>query len=171
MIKLEILEPDKLTISLDIITVCDFVTMDEDINVSENEETIISDIVKIIKSFGYYVTTSYKSNGSNSLYFTFCKETEFDTQQVTLIIRLRVSDHELPLWKSDKSVQDAKNRQLNNLKQYAHNNKWLNTTLSDSEEIPVEYIYIKYENEFYVTEEDVYKKVQQKIAQFDTQHE
>lgn len=170
MIKLEILEPDKLTISLDIITVCDSVTMDENINVSENEEIIISNIVRIIKSFGYYTMTSYKSEDSNSLYFTFCKESEFDTQQVTLIIGLRVSDHELPLWNSDKSVQDAKNRQLDRLTQYAHKNKWLNKTLPNSEDISTEYIYIKYENEFYATEEDVYKKIRQKIAQFVKQH-
>lgn len=156
---------NNLLISLDIITIV--TTYTENFNITnDNWEQIADDISNIICSFGYYVVEKYKSDRSSSLYFRFCNDDELNDTEVTLIIGLRVSDHILPLWDSDKSIKDAEQRQLNKLKSFAHNNKWLNKNLSDEEEIPVEQVYLKYENEFYTSEEDVYNKIRQKIETF-----
>lgn len=146
----------------------------EDANLGTEAECkeIIDNITHIIEEFGYTVLNETKSNkdGSNSLYFTFCKEDEFNTEEVTLIIRLRVSDHNLPMWSDDKRKQDAKNRQINNLKDYVNNNKWLNSKLKDNEEIGVDFIYVRYENAVYTEWEDVYRKIRQKLQSFSNKH-
>ena len=178
-------EIDELTIKLDIVIVSDdynttednlkhYSLVKEDANLGTEEECkeIIGNITHIIEEFGYTVLNETKSNkdGSNSLYFTFCKEDEFNTEEVTLIIRLRVSDHDLPMWSGDKRKQDAKNRQINNLKDYANNNKWLNSKLKDNDEIGVDFIYVRYENAVYTEWEDVYKKIRQKLQSFSNKH-
>lgn len=169
LITLEILKHDNLIISLDIIEVLDYYTETVNIN-SNNCEKISNNIIDIICSFGYYVIDNYESDRSSSLYFRFCNNDEFNAEEVTLIIGLRVADHELNLWNVDNSIQDARNRQLDNLKGFAHDNRWINTKLKDDEEIPVEQIYIKYENEFYTSEEDVYNKIRQKLKTFKNKH-
>lgn len=169
MLVLEITEPNKLIISLDIIETFNYYAETVNIN-SNNWEEISNNIIDIICGFGYYVIDSYESDRSSSLYFRFCNENEFNSEEVTLIIGLRVADHELNLWNTDKSIQDAQNRQLNNLKGFAHDNRWINTKLKDNEEIPVKQIYIKYENEFYTSEEDVYNKIKEKLKTFKNKH-
>lgn len=169
MLTLEILEADRLVISVDLIEVSNYCVETININ-SDNCERISNNIIDIICSFGYFVMDSYRSDRSSSLYFRFCNKNEFDTEEVTLVIGLRVADHELNLWGSNTSIQDAKNRQLTHLKNFAHDNKWINTKLRDDEEIPVEQLYIKYENEFYTSEEDVYNKIKEKLKTFKNRH-
>lgn len=181
MIIIETQESNTLLISLDIIIVSDCCDINLDdlqksVNVSENIDSdtdykkLLNSIIQIIEEFGYTVVNSSKSNQSNSLYFTFCRDDEFNAEEVTLIVGLRVSDHNLPLWNSDKSIHDAENRQLHKLQQFAHDNKFLNNNLLDDEEIPVEYMYVKFENKFYVTLDDVLNKVRQKMQKFIKKH-
>lgn len=164
---------DCLQISLDIIVVTDDLELNETITVKDNAEEIITNITNIITDFGYIdITDNPKSNkpNSNSLYFTFCDENEFNSEEVQLIVRMRVSDHDVPRWRNDESEQDAKVRQLNKLKAFAHNNRFINKNLKADEEIPVEYIYVKYENEYYSNIEEVYAKIRQKLRDFQNKH-
>lgn len=161
---------NKLTISLEIIAVSEDCYMNEEFNFEKSYNNIINKVVGIIKEFGYIVLDKNKSPYSDSLYFLFCSDNEFDCTEVSLIIDLRLSNHELPKWDNDKSNKDAKDRQLNFVKGYAHDNKWLNKNLKDNEEISVEQIYVKYENEFYSTLDDVYKKVREKLQAFTSKH-
>lgn len=179
MIKIK--QVDELDISLDIVIVSDDITandlqkyqyIDETIDIATDAECdkILDDIVKIIKSFGYYIVKRDRSNQSNSLYFVFCKENEFDKEEVNLFVALRVSDHDLPQWEKDKGKQDAKDRQLHTYQGIVNDFKWLNKNLKDDEEIPVEQIYIKYENEFYSEWQDVYDKIRKKLEAFTNKH-
>lgn len=162
---------DELTISLEIITISENCNINEEFNFEDNYKNIISNVVSIIKEFGYEVLEKERSPYSDSLYFIFCFKNEYNDTEVKLVIELRLSDHELPKWDNDKSKRDAKNRQLNFVKGYVHNNKeLLNKNLKDDEEIPVDQIYIKYENEFYSTLDDVYQKVREKLQAFTNKH-
>lgn len=171
MIIIEEIESDCLPLLIDIVIVDN--TINETIDVKHNTDNIVSTIINIIGEFGYTeIMGNPKSNkpNSNSLYFTFCNENKFNSEEVELIIRMRVSDHDLPRWKTDKTGQDAKVRQLNDLKAFAHNNRFINKNLKADEEIPVEYIYVKYENEYYSDIEEVYAKIRQKLREFQNKH-
>ena len=176
MIKIK--QVDELDISLDIVIVSDYNVIenlqyiDETIDITTKAECdeIINNITKIIEDYGYYIVDNDISNQSNSLYFMFCKDDEFNKEEVALFITLRVSDHELPQWKKDKNKQIAKDRQLHRSQVIAHNNRWMNKNLKDDEEIPVEQIYIKYENEFYSEWQDVYDKIRKKLEAFANKH-
>lgn len=171
MVIIEETETDCLFICLDIFGIDNVVN--ESIDFENNAENIITNIIGIINEFGYTeLMNKPKSNQSNSksLYFTFCDENEFNTEEVELIVRMRVSDHNLPRWKNNKNEQDAINRQLNDLKAFAHDNKFLNKNLNVEEEIPVEYIYVKYENKWYSNIEEVYDKVRKKLQDFKNKH-
>jgi len=173
MIIVEQIGENCLQISLDIIMITDELELNETISIKDNAEEIISNITNIITNFGYIdMTDNPKSNkpNSNSLYFTFCNENEFNSEEVQLIVRMRVSDHDVPRWRSDESERDAKIRQLNKLKSFAHNYRFMNKNLKTDEEIPVEYIYVKYENEYYSDIEEVYAKIRQKLRDFQNKH-
>lgn len=161
---------DELNISLEIIATTKDYNIHEEFDFEENYEDIIQNIVTIIEEFGYEVLEKERSPLSNSLYFIFCFKNEYNDTKVNLIVELRLSDHDLPIWSKDKGKQDAKNRQLNFVKGYAQANKELNKTLKPGEEISVDQIYVKYENEFYSTLEDVYKKVREKLQTFTNKH-
>ena len=168
MITLEFVEPDELEISLEVIVVEDTIT--ETVDVNSEFSRIKQDITGIINSFGYTELENVKKSDSGSLYFTFCNEEDFNKEEVTLVIRMRVSDHKLPLWDDDKTEQDAKNRQKQNLQNYANANKVLNKNYGKEDEFPVDYVYVKYENEFYTDLDDVYRKIRYKLARFKNKH-
>lgn len=161
---------NELTISLSITTVPTRNNLMEEFDFEKNCQDIISNVVKIIEEFGYVVLEKDRSPYSNSLYFIFCFKNEYDDTEVKLIVELRLSDHELPTWDKDKNKQDARNRQLQFVRNYANDNRELNKNLSDTDEIDVDQLYIKYENEFYTTEEDVYKKVRNDLRKFTNKH-
>ena len=165
---LEFVEQDNLKISIEVIVVEDKLT--ETIDVNSEFSKIKQDVTGIINSFGYTELEDVKKSDSGSLYFTFCDEEDFNKEEVTLVIRMRVSDHTLPLWDDDKTEQDAKNRQKQNLQNYANSHKVLNKNYGNKDNFPVDFIYVKYENEFYNDLEDVYKKIRQKLAQFRNKH-
>ena len=83
---------------------------------------------------------------------------------------MRVSDHNLSKWNDKETEQDAKNRQLNHLKNQTKDYYILNKHLMDKDTIPVEYIYVKYENEWYSNVEEVYTKIRQKLRDFQNKH-
>lgn len=164
--KLDIVDTDILDIYLDI-----FLPEDKDvyesIDMDSEAKTIINDIKDIIEDFGYMEADPPYQSKANSLYFTFLDTDQFLDQEVNLIIRMRVSDHKVPLWDCDRTEQDAKNRQLGYLKAFAHSLKDFNKNICGTdEEIPVDYLYIEYENEFYTEPDDVYKKIRRRLAEF-----
>lgn len=150
----------------------------DNINVTDKEETIdkITEIINttksIIEKYGFYVLDSDKSpfGDSISLYFTFCDDNEFNKEEVSLIIRIRLSDHDLTAWKRDTKKQDAIKRQFNNLKDYAKSNRFLNKHLDDNQEIPVKQVYITYENNDYTNWDEVYKQIDKKVEYFRHKH-
>lgn len=171
MVIIEESEPDCLFICLDIFGINNTIT--ESIDFENNTENIIANITSIINEFGYTeLMNKPKSNKSNSksLYFTFCDENEFSSEEVELIISMRVSDHNLPKWDDEETNQNAKDRQLNYIKNRTKDYYILNKHLTDKDTIPVEYIYVKYENEWYSDTEEVYDKVRKKLQDFKYKH-
>ena len=84
---------------------------------------------------------------------------------------MRVSDHNLPKWDDEETNQNAKDRQLNYIKNRTKDYYILNKHLTDKDTIPVEYIYVKYENEWYSDTEEVYDKVRKKLQDFKYKHD
>ncbi len=141
----------------------------ETIDVPSELLKIKKDVTKIINSFGYTELENVRKSKSNSLYFTFCDEDEFNSESVTLVIGMRVADHSLKAWEDDKTRQDAVNRQKANLQKYVNAHKELNPKYDG--DIPVDFIYIKYENEFYSDLDEVYDKIRHKLASFRKKHD
>lgn len=169
MIVIEELESDCLQIRLDIIIVTNNDELRETVNAKDNAQEIIDNVTEIIEEFGYIeLEPGYPSN-SGSLYFTFCDADKYDSEEVELIIGMRVSDHKLPKW-NNETEQDAKDRQLNFLRNATRDYYILNKHLDNSEIIPVDYIYVKYENEYYSDIEEVYAKIRQKLREFQNKH-
>lgn len=130
-------------------------------------EEIISAVHGILHGQGFTMLDHHKSNQSNSLYFIFCRETELEVEQVTLIIGMRVSDHDLPKWGGEKTDKEARMRMDRKLQEFAYKNKdLLNDSLSDEEYIDTAMVYVKYEHEFYSTYGDVLNKIRQKVKDF-----
>lgn len=135
--------------------------------IATDYEEVISAIDGILFGQGFTMIDHHQSNQSDSMYFVFCRETEFEIEQVTLIIGLRVSDHDLPRWKGEKTDKEARQRMELKLKDFAKENKSvLNPSLPEDEEIETDMIFIKYENEFYSVYGDVFNKIRQKIKDF-----
>lgn len=144
-----------------------------DKKIAENIETEYDEIVDAIDGIlfgqGFTMVEHHKSNqdDSNSMYFIFCRETEYEIEQVELLVGLRVSDHDLRHWQGDKSDAEAKNRMRKKLQEYADDVKdVLNPNLSEDENIDTAMIFVKYENEFYSTYGDMLRKVKDKIRDF-----
>ena len=138
-------------------------------------EEFVDAVTSILHSFGFYEMDHHKSDSSNSLYFYFCRETEFDVEEVNLIIGMRVSDHNPPMWRDDKSKKDAEGRFRDHVQRFADDNISLNKSLSNDpervdESIPVATVYVKYENQFYSVYEDVFKKIREKLKKFKKDH-
>lgn len=170
MILIEEVNPEHLQISLDIVIVTDDVIINEAINAKDNAKEIIKNVTNIITNFGYeQLEPPYISN-SGSMYFTFCDKDSYDLDEVELIIGMRVSDHNLSKWNDKETEQDTKNRQLNHLKNQTKDYYILNKHLTDKDTIPIEYIYVKYENEWYSNIEEVYAKIRQKLRDFQNKH-
>jgi hypothetical protein len=130
-------------------------------------EEIISAVHGVLNGQGFTMLDYHKSNQSNSLYFIFCRETELEIEQVTLIIGMRVSDHDLPKWGGEKTDKEARLRMNRKLQEFANENKdVLNDSLSDDEYIDTAMVYVKYEHEFYSTYGDMLSKIRQKIKDF-----
>lgn len=135
-------------------------------DITDEYDEVVAELIRIVESFGYVELEKHKSNQSNSIYITFCRESEYERQEVTLIARLRVSDHDLPRWKKDTSPHDAESRMMNDARGFVQDNSFLNTRPNGLDTIEYEPIIVKYENEFYTTYNDVFKKVQDKISKF-----
>lgn len=142
MIRLETLSPDNLTISVDIYFSQDCRDFCESIDIDANYDEIVDEIKRIITSFGYTLMEKEDRSDANSLYFTFCDESDFMKAEVDLIVRMRVSGHTLPLWPRDKSERDARKRQKLYLQKYADENRFVNKNLKDDEQISVDFIYM-----------------------------
>lgn len=170
MILIEEVSPECLQISLDLVIVTDDVIINETINAKDNAEEIIKNVTNIITDFGYEQLEPPYTSNSGSMYFTFCDKDSYDLEEVELIIGMRVSDHDLPKWIDKETEQDTKNRQLNYLKNQTSDYYILNKHLTDKDTIPVEYIYVKYENEYYSNVEEVYDKVRKKLREFRNKH-
>ena len=173
MIIIEEFESDCLQISLDIVLVTKDNELSEAINVKDNVNEIVKNITNIINDFGYEELEPGRPSSnsySNSLYFTFCDKEDYDLEEVELIIGMRVSDHDLPKWDNDRTSQDTKNRQLDYLSNFTKNYYMLNKHLKNGDTIPVDYIYVKYENEFYSDLDDLYNKVKEKLQAFKNKH-
>lgn len=131
-------------------------------------------IIMTLKSAGYYELDHNQSNrqDSNSLYFTFCKETEFNIQQVRVVFRLRVSNHQLPMWKSDKNFKDAITRFTNDIENHVGDSMdLLQENLPEDErvlgQVPV---LIQYEDDWYTTYGDVLNAVIRKLSKIKKQY-
>ena len=135
-------------------------------DITDEYDEVVAELIRIVESFGYVELEKHKSNQSNSIYITFCRESEYERQEVTLVARLRVSDHDLPRWKKDTSQHDAESRLMNDARGFVQDNSFLNTRQNGLDTIKYEPIIVKYENEFYTTYNDVFKKVQDKISKF-----
>lgn len=170
MIVIEELDNDTLQISLDIMIVVDNIELNETIDVENNVQDIIDNITNIITDFGYEELEPGKPSDSKSMYFTFCDKDDYDSEEIELIISMRVSDHNLPKWDDEETNQNAKDRQLNYIKNRTKDYYILNKHLTDKDTIPVEYIYVKYENEWYSDTEEVYDKVRKKLQDFKYKH-
>lgn len=170
MIRLEKILPDNLTISLDIYVDPDYRNVSESIDIDKDYDTIVEEIKKIIISFGYTLMEKEDRSNANSIYFTFCDNDEFLSAEVTLIARMRVSGHKLPLWPKDKSERDAIKRQMSNLQKYADENRFVNKNLFDEEHIPVDYVYVRYENKYYTELDDLYSEIRRKLSRFKSKH-
>ena len=170
MIIVEEINPECLQIALDIIIVTNDNTIKEAINVKDSATDIIKNMTDIITDFGYEQLETPHTSDSGSMYFTFCDKSSYDLDEVKLIIGMRVSDHDLPKWKDNETKQDAKDRQLNYLKDKIKDYYILNKNLTDKDTIPVEYIYVKYENKWYSNIEELYNKVKQKLSDFKNKH-
>lgn len=170
MIIVEEINSECLQITLDIIIVTDNTIIKEVINVKDSAENIIKNVTDIITDFGYEQLEIPYTSDSGSMYFTFCDKDSYDLDEVELIIGMRVSDHNLSKWNDNETEQDVKNRQLNHLKNQTKSYYILNKHLTDKDTIPVEYIYVKYENEWYSNIEEVYSKVKQKLSDFKNKH-
>lgn len=134
-------------------------------------QQIVDAVTSILHAFGFYEMSHHKSDDSNSLYFYFCRETEFDIEEVNLIIGMRVSDHDPPMWRSDKSKNAAEGRFRDHIQRFADDHRYLNNSLSSDpervdESIPVAPVYVKYENKFYNVYEDVFRKIREKLRKF-----
>ena len=140
--------------------------MEEEFVSEKDYNEIVRNVIGIIEDFGYTELKDIKSPKSDSIYFIFCDDEELTNEEVNLIVCLRVSDHKLSSWGSDRTKQDAKNRQLKTLQQFADENRFLNKHISDNEHIPIYYIYVKYENEFYTELEDLYSQIRKKLQEF-----
>jgi hypothetical protein len=165
LIKLENSEPVSLEIRIDL-----FISNDnriqETIDVENNVEKILDDIKKIIEDYGYCEMHHAKSPMSTTLYFTFCDEAKFNSEEVELVARLRVADHSLPKRNNDKTNHDAEDRQLYDLQKFANKHKYINKKLKQDDDMPVKMLYVKYENEFYTDLEYVYNKIRKKLEWF-----
>ena len=162
---------DNLNIYLEIFMLPDHdMDMLETINPESDFDKIKKDVSEIIMSFGYTELEKADISKHGSMYFIFCKKNEYDTNEVTLITKMRVSDHILPLRDDDKTQQDAINRQIRNFQLYANDNKWLNKNFGDSDEMPATCIYVKYENAFYTELEDLYSKIRKRLEVFANKH-
>lgn len=170
MIIIEEVNSDNLQISLDIVIVSDNSELTEDIDIENNVQTIINNITDIIIDFGYEELEPPYTSNSGSMYFTFCNKSDYDSEAVELIVGMRVSDHDLPKWNDSETKQDAKNKQLNYLKNRTKDYYILNKNLTDKDTIPVEYIYVKYENEWYSDIDELYDKVRQTLSNFKNKH-
>lgn len=170
MILVEEVNPEWLQISLDIVIVTDNIELTENIDIENNVQTIINNITDIIIDFGYEKLEPPYTSNSGSMYFTFCDKNSYDLEEVELIIGMRVSDHNLSKWNDNETEQDAKNRQLNHLKNQTKDYYILNNHLTDKDTISVEYIYVKYENEWYSDVEEIYDKVRKKLQNFKNKH-
>lgn len=171
----------KLEISLEVLAIVDevAVTASEETydlpianrkiaeDVAIEYEEIISAVHGVLHGQGFTLLDHHKSNQSNSLYFIFCRETEIEVEQVTLVIGMRVSDHDLPKWGGENTDKEARNRMVHKLQEFANENKeLLNESLSDDDFIDTLMLYVKYENEFYSTYGDMLNKIRQKIKDF-----
>lgn len=134
--------------------------------IDKDFDEIVYAVLGILHSFGYIDLEQHKSPDSNSLYFTFCRESEFDVEEVTLIIRMRVSDHKLPRWRNDKSEKDAQIRLQNKLQEFADENRDLNKHIYDDESIETAVVLVEYEHEFYNTYEDMFKEIRKDLRNF-----
>lgn len=136
-------------------------------NIATDYEEIISAVHGILRGQGFSLLDHHQSNQSNSLYFTFCRETELEIEKVELVVGLRVSDHDLPRWKDDKSNKEARKRMEQKLQDFADDNQeLLNSDKPEDEAIETEMLFIRYENEFYSVYGDVFNKIRQKIKDF-----
>ena len=165
LIKLERLEADSLEIRIELF-VSENSQIQETIDVENNVEKILDDIKKIIESYGYCEMHHAKSPKSTTLYFTFCDEDKFNSEEVELVARLRVADHFLPKRETDRTNHDAEDRQLNDLQTFANKHKYINKNLKPDDDMPVKMLYVKYENEFYTDLDYVYDKIRKKLEWF-----
>lgn len=171
----------KLEISLEVLAIVDEVAVtasEETFNLPVADRRIADDIEcdydeivsmvdGVLYGQGFQMIDNYKSNQSNSMYFIFCRETEYEVEQVTLIVGLRVSDHELRHWQGDASDRESKERMRKKIQEFADEYKsLLNDSLDDDEHIDTAMVFVKYENEFYSTYGDMLNKIRQKIKDF-----
>lgn len=131
-------------------------------------------IIMTLKSAGYYELDHNQSNrpDSNSLYFTFCKETEFNIQQVRIVFRLRVSNHQLPMWKSDKNFKDAITRFTNDIGNHVGDSvDLLQENLPEDERILGQVpVLVQYEDDWYTTYGEVLNAVIRKLSKIKKQY-
>ncbi len=172
MIILETFDSDELDIVLDVYVsdgdnMIGDTSIEETIDVDKDHESILSDIVDILKEYGFTELSRTKSPSSTSLYVTFCDNGRFDSRTVNLVIRIRVADHFLIKHDDDRTYQDAKNRQKRDLQNYANDFKFdLNKEMETDVDMPVDMLYVKYNNAWYFTLDDLYDKIRDKLNRF-----
>lgn len=120
-------------------------------DIEEEFYDFVRTILGKIESYGFYELDSAKSPYSDSLYFTFCYESEHRVTKVNTVFYLRVSDHDLPDWGKDISQKDLKKKHhtknaLDAEKRY----RTLNVSLPDDQKLNVVDSYVRYDGKISV---------------------
>lgn len=132
--------------------------------------SFVSSIISTIHSCGFTEIESDKSPYSDSLYFTFCHDSELDKSTVEVLFYLRVSDHDLPVRSKDINKAGARARKLSEDEQDSKHYTWMNDkyaswTYEDSDPTPFTIVdeYVKYEGTRYDNFSEIISMVRNRL--------
>lgn len=132
--------------------------------VSDSFKTYMQSVVNVIESEGFTEIRRKRStrmNGrSQTSYYMFCYENDFYVQKVRVIFNMRISNHELRMWSTDTSQEDANRRQEAYFREKAQDYKWLSDSSDPIDLVPV---YITYEGDYIEKYNEILRDVRRRL--------
>lgn len=129
--------------------------------IEESFYSFVKTMLNLFEQEGFFELDFNKSPKSDSLYFTLCFGDDAESLRVQVIFYMRISDHRIPEWNSDKSNQDAESRMhsshVADAKQYS--------VLNDDPDSEIDVVdeYVKYDGAEYIRYDLALHDVRQKI--------
>ena len=131
--------------------------------ITEEFYTYVMSILNLVERMGFEELDTDKSDRSDSLYFVFCYKTEASVLKVRFIFTMRVSEHDLTMWSSDKTQKDARTRQKNYQTQMLEEYEDYSSEIDDGSIPQIIPSYIKYDDKYFDRTDVVLDLVQRRL--------